>query len=72
MTVGRILAKPGADPYHDRKPVHYAACVSEKGGVSALCFSRPRAINLQIATWTVREAAVTCKKCRDLLHIAHI
>ena len=58
-----------ADPYHDTKPYHYASCVDGKGGVSALCFPKPKAINLKVASWTIREKAVTCNKCRSLLKL---
>lgn len=34
------------------------------GGVSALCFSSPRAIDMRRATWTTTPDFVTCKKCR--------
>lgn len=37
------------------------------GRMSALCFPRPRAINLHVATWTLTPAAVTCRKCRKIL-----
>ena len=55
------------DPYHDRKIYHRAAGFNERGGVSALCFSRPREINLRVASWTIRDDAVTCPKCRKIL-----
>ncbi len=45
------------------KPIHRGALINQRGGVSALCFVRPRAINLKSATWTNRDEAVTCKKC---------
>lgn len=52
-------------PYdHTRaKPVHRADKINNRGGVSALCFARPRAIDLGRATWTIRDEAVTCSKC---------
>lgn len=55
------------DPYHDRKVYHYAAKIRADGAVSALCFKRPRAINLKIALWTNRAEAVTCPRCRRAL-----
>jgi len=55
------------DPYHDRKLYHFADRINDRGGVSALCFKLPRAINLRIALWTLREDAVTCLQCRKLL-----
>lgn len=46
------------------KVYHFAALFSEKGGASALCYVRPRAINLKAGqSWTIREEAVTCPKC---------
>ena len=55
------------DPYHDRKVYHFAALASRLGGVSALCFKKPRAINLKIASWTMRPESTTCSKCRKML-----
>ncbi len=55
------------DPYHDEKKYHMADLVRDGGKVSALCFKRPRAINLNVALWTNRTEAVTCKKCLRLL-----
>jgi hypothetical protein len=51
------------DPYHEKKPIHKAAKMNDKGQVSALCAEKPRAISLKVATWTLRNEAVTCKKC---------
>ena len=45
------------------KIIHRAGLTNEKGQVSARCFKRPRPINLEIASWTIRDEAVTCKKC---------
>ena len=55
------------DPYRDRKKYHKARLVSTAGGVSALCFERPRAINLEHARWTLLDEAVTCPKCLRIL-----
>ncbi len=55
------------DPYHDNKNVHMAEIFNEAGGASALCFRRPRSINMEIAAWTISANAVTCKKCLRLL-----
>jgi hypothetical protein len=49
------------------KPVHLATKINKDGGVSALCFDPPRAIDLTRATWTNRAAAVTCKWCKRKL-----
>ncbi len=48
------------------KVYHRAHLVSERG-VSALCFRRPRSIDLRRATWTNRDDAVTCKKCLAII-----
>lgn len=48
----------------ETKIVHMAKHVAPDGRVSALCFSRPRAIDLTRASWTNRPYAVTCKKCK--------
>ena len=55
------------DPYHDQKTYHMADVVRKDGAVSALCFKKPRAINLDVALWTIRPEAVTCAKCLRLL-----
>jgi hypothetical protein len=59
--------KKTPDPYHDHKVYHKAHRMNQRGGVSALCFKRPRSINLKRALWTLRDEAVTCKKCRALI-----
>lgn len=53
------------DPY--RKPYHMAAKINDRGGVSPLCASTPRALDLSWERWTIRKEAVTCRKCRQLL-----
>ena len=53
----------------DKKPVHRAAMVNQAGGMSALCFAKPRAINLRLATWTIRDEAVTCAKCKRAMAV---
>lgn len=50
-----------------RKKYHKAALIRADGGVSALCFKRPRAIDLRRALWTLRDEAVTCPKCLKVL-----
>ena len=45
------------------KTIHMADKVNERGGVSAKCFERPRAIDLKRSTWTLRLEAITCRKC---------
>lgn len=51
------------DPYHDHKIYHKAKYIGQDGSVSALCFKKPHPINLKRQTWTLRDEAVTCKKC---------
>lgn len=60
------------DPYRDRKKYHKAALFRQDGSVSALCFRRPRAIDLRYALWTIDDNAVTCGEClRALMKHAH-
>jgi hypothetical protein len=49
------------------KIYHRGDKINQRGGVSALCFVKPKAINLQKATWTNRDEAVTCPKCLAIL-----
>ena len=51
------------DIYRDNKVYHLADLVNKNGGVSALCYKKPRAINLSQALWTINKDLVTCKKC---------
>ena len=65
----------GVDPFPDvpgldRRKYHMAAHFLDDGSVSALCFRRPRAINLRRALWTIRKSAVTCPKCLRKLKAA--
>ncbi len=55
------------DPYHDDKKYHMADLMRLDWKVSALCFSRPRPINLKVALWTLFPEEVTCKKCLRIL-----
>ena len=50
------------------KIYHKATQVNSSGGVSALCFHKPKAINLARASWTLRDDQVTCKKCQRLIN----
>lgn len=52
----------------DRRLYHMAAKMRDDGAVSALCFKRPRAIDIRRASWTIRVSAVTCKKCQRILN----
>lgn len=49
------------------KPIHLANLMRGDGMVSALCCSKPRAIDLTRANWTNRREAVTCIKCLAIL-----
>lgn len=46
---------------------HRGSLINPRGGVSALCFAKPRAIDMKRATWTNRDEAVTCPKCLALI-----
>lgn len=46
--------------------VHRAALISE-AGVSALCFEMPKAIDMRVASWTMQDDGVTCRKCLDAM-----
>ena len=63
----RALREGIIGPPPKRKPVHMAKMVNKAGGVSPLCASRPRAIDLKRATWTNRAEAVTCERCLKAL-----
>lgn len=49
------------------KTIHMAGKINTEGEVSALCYVKPRPIDLAKASWTVRAEAVTCRKCRAVL-----
>lgn len=50
-----------------RRRLHFAKFVRADGAVSALCFTKPRAIDLRRASWTLRRHATTCPACIGLL-----
>ena len=50
------------------KVIHLWKHINDRGGVSALCFKRPRSIDLRRASWTNRREAVTCRKCVKINH----
>jgi hypothetical protein len=52
-----------------QKVVHRAKQIRGDGAVSALCFRGPRPIDLSRASWTTRDAAVTCKNCLRALKV---
>jgi hypothetical protein len=47
--------------------IHMAGKINAKGQVSAICFDPPRAIKLAVASWTLLDRFVTCKKCKKLI-----
>ena len=49
---------------------HSADKINQSGGVSALCFKKPRAISLSVATWTIVDEQVTCRKCLNIMELA--
>lgn len=57
-------------PWQQRK-YHLASHFRKHGdgSISALCFKKPRRINLQQAYWTIRPAAVTCEACLKLMSL---
>ena len=63
----RVRRPLSFDPYHDNPIYHFADLVNQSGDVSALCYKRPRKINLEITKWTIVESDVTCKKCLCLI-----
>ena len=55
------------EPLCGEKLYHRADKINKDGGVSGLCFKRPRAINLRKALWTIRDEATTCPKCLKVM-----
>jgi hypothetical protein len=54
------------DPYNDRKIVHLAKLISNKGDISPACAKKPRKLNLKLSKWSLRKNAVTCTKCLNI------
>lgn len=46
---------------------HRGDKIDQRGRVSALCFSKPRAIDMKRATWVMSDEKVTCQKCLALI-----
>ena len=46
-----------------QRAYHRAHLIDSNGHCSALCYQRPRLIDLRKALWTIRDEAVTCRKC---------
>jgi len=55
------------DPYRDKKKYHMVHLLGSDGSVSALCFKKPRPINLKVSGWTNQKKDVTCLSCVRLL-----
>ena len=53
------------------KIIHRANKLAPSGDVSALCFKRPRAIILNIASWALEDERVTCPRCLELIESAN-
>lgn len=51
----------------NKRTVHKAKKIRFDGAASALCFTKPRAIDMKRATWVMHDDAVTCKKCLQLI-----
>jgi hypothetical protein len=49
------------------KIIHRGKLVSPNGDVSPLCAATPRNIDLAKESWTNRDDAVTCPKCKRAL-----
>ena len=47
---------------------HKAKHIRMDGAVSALCFKVPRAIDMKVASWVLRDEAVTCRRCKEILN----
>lgn len=51
------------------KIYHRADKINKNGAVSALCFLKPKRINLSKELWTLRDEAVTCEKCLAIIKL---
>lgn len=60
--------KTTSRPAPKSRVYHRAKGIREDGAVSALCFKIPRAINLKAASWTIRDEAVTCPLCLEIIN----
>jgi len=58
-------------PLPQTRIYHRGDKINQRGGVSALCFATPRAIDMKRATWTSSDDAVTCPKCKALILARH-
>ena len=46
---------------------HMAHKIAPNGSVSALCFAKPRSINLAKESWVLQDGRVTCPRCLKIL-----
>lgn len=68
--IKELLMPRANDPYDDVKVYHYAAKFDKagSGAVSALCYTRPHAIDLTKGqSWVLTPDRVTCSRCKRLL-----
>lgn len=56
--------------YNPPKVVHLGAMVDPDGNASALCYRRPRPIDLRKASWTLADDLVSCPRCRKAIRDA--
>lgn len=54
-------------PLPPTRMYHRGAKVDQHGRVSALCFSKPRPIDMKRASWTLSDSGVTCPKCKAMI-----
>ncbi len=78
IPAARLLITPVGSPCNHAVPEvklppnrmrHRAALINNRGGVSALCFTKPRAIDMKRATWTTSDEATTCPRCQHLIAV---
>jgi hypothetical protein len=62
-----MLIETECPPLPPTRTRHRGDKINPRGGVSALCFPKPRAIDMKRATWVMSDDAVTCPKCRALI-----
>lgn len=60
--------KDECPPLPPTKVRHRGDKIDQRGRVSALCFPKPRAIDMKRATWVMRDEAVTCRNCLAIIN----
>ena len=58
--------------YKHGRIYHMAGKIRGDGAVSAICYTKPMAINLRLASWTNRPEAVTCPRCKKKMAALHL